>query len=257
MVQAFGWKDSVVVITGASSGIGAALAGEVSRRGGGVVLVARSADKLAAVAGSLGTPSLVVSADVTRRPDVDRVFSTAIDRFGKVDVWVNNAGRGITRPVEELTDEDVDTMVADNLKSALYGMQAAAKHFRARRAGQIVNVSSMLSRVPYVSFRSAYSASKAALNSLTESLRLDLARDVPEVVVTCVMPGVVKTDFGLNSFRGGADSRNFPHAQEVEEVAAVIADAIERRRGGDVYTRNDALDRVIAHVRALAGTGAS
>jgi NAD(P)-dependent dehydrogenase (short-subunit alcohol dehydrogenase family) len=253
MVQALDWKDSVVVITGASSGIGAALAREVSGRGGAVVLASRSAEKLAAVAESLRTPSLVVPADVTRRPDVDRVFSSAVERFGKVDVWVNNAGRGITRPVEELTDEDVDTMMTDNLKSALYGMQAAAKHFRARRAGQIINVSSMLARVPFVSFRSADSASKAALNSLTEALRLDLARDAPDVVVTCVMPGVVATDFGLNSLRGGADSRNFPHAQAVEEVVAIIADAIEHRRGGDVYTRADAPDRVVAHLRALAG----
>src|SRR5207253_5937308 len=99
-----------------------------------------------------------------------------------------------------------------------------------------------------------YSASKAALNSLTESLRLDLARDVPDVVVTCVMPGAVATDFGLNALHGGADSRNFPQAQSVEEVVAVIADAIEQRRGGEVYTRPDAADRVLAHLRALAGS---
>jgi NAD(P)-dependent dehydrogenase (short-subunit alcohol dehydrogenase family) len=259
MTQAASWRDRVVVVTGASSGIGAALAGEVSRRGGTVVLTARRADKLAEVAAPLVprlAPTLVVPGDVTRREDVDRVLAAAVDRFGKVDVWVNNAGRGITRSVEELTDEDVDTMIADNLKSALYGMQAAAKHFRDRRAGQIVNVSSMLARAPYASFRSAYSASKAALNSITESLRLDLARDVPDVVVTCVMPGVVATDFGLNAFRGGADSRSFPHAQSVEEVVAIIADAIEHRRGGDIYTRPDAADRVVAHLRALASTGA-
>jgi hypothetical protein len=71
------------------------------------------------------------------------------------------------------------------------------------------------------------------------------------------MPGVVATDFGLNAFRGGADSRNFPQAQPVEEVAAVIADAIEHRRGGDVYTRAEAPDRVVAHLRALAGAGTS
>lgn len=259
MTHASSWKDRVVVVTGASSGIGAGLAGEVSRRGGTVVLAARRAQKLEEVAAPLvprPAPTLVVPADVTRREDVNRILSAAVERFGKVDVWVNNAGRGITRTVEELEDEDVDTMIRDNLKSALYGMQAAAKHFRDRRAGHIVNVSSMLARVPFVSFRSAYSASKAALNSITESLRLDLARDVPEVVVTCVMPPVVATDFGLNAFRGGADSRSFPHAQSVEEVVTVIADAIEHRRGGDVYTRPDAADRVVAHLRALASSGA-
>ncbi len=253
MTQTSSWKDRVVVITGASAGIGAGLAREVARRGGSVVLAARRADKLVEVARGLRAPSLAVTADVTRRDDVARVLASAVERFGKVDAWVNNAGRGITRPVEEITDEDLDTMMTDNVKSALYGMQEAARHFRARKTGHIVNVSSMLGRTPFVSFRSAYSASKAALNSLTESLRLDLAREAPGIVVTCVMPGVVATDFGLNAFRGGADSRSFPGAQPVDEVAAILADAIEQRRGGDVYTHPEAVDRVLAHVRALAG----
>ena len=92
-----GWKDRVVVITGGSAGIGAALAREIGRRGGSVVIAARRADKLADVAASMSAPCATVQADVTRREDVARVLSSAIARYGKVDAWVNNAGRGISR----------------------------------------------------------------------------------------------------------------------------------------------------------------
>jgi NADP-dependent 3-hydroxy acid dehydrogenase YdfG len=251
-VSSFDWKSHVVVVTGASAGIGAALCREVARRGGSLVLVARREEKLREVAGSLTAPCAVVPADVTRREDVARVLATALERFGGVDAWVNNAGRGISRNVADLTDDDVDAMIRDNVKSALYGMQAVLPHFKARRRGHIVNVSSMLARIPYVSIRSAYSAAKHALNSLTENLRMELAKDYPDVRVTCVMPGVVATDFGLNAVGGGADSRALPGAQSPEEVAAIIADVVASGRTGDVYTRPEGLDRILQYLRDLA-----
>jgi NADP-dependent 3-hydroxy acid dehydrogenase YdfG len=246
------WKDRVVVVTGASAGIGAALAREIGRRGGSLVVAARRADKLAEVAASTPAPCETVPADVTRREDVERVLSAAIARYGKVDAWVNNAGRGISRTVEELTDEDVDAMVAINVKAALYGMQTVLPHFKERRRGHLINVSTMLARVPFVTIRSAYSATKLALNSLTENVRMDLSRDYPEIVVTCVMPGVVSTDFGLNALHGGADSRTLPNQQTPEQVAAIMADTLERGRGGDVYTGLGALERVLQYISGLA-----
>jgi NAD(P)-dependent dehydrogenase (short-subunit alcohol dehydrogenase family) len=131
-------------------------------------------------------------------------------------------------------------------------MQTAVPHFKERGRGHIVNVSSMLARVPFASFRSAYSAAKHALNSLTENLRSDLAKDFPQVRVTCVMPGVVATDFGLNALGGGVDSRTLPGAQSADEVAVVIADAVESGRAGDVYTRHEALERILQYLRDLA-----
>ena len=92
-------------------------------------------------------------------------------------------------------------MMTVNVKSALYGMQAIAPHFIARGRGQIVNVSSMLSRVPFATFRSAYNAAKAALNALTANARVDLAREHPGIQVTLVMPGLVRTDFQRNARR--------------------------------------------------------
>jgi NADP-dependent 3-hydroxy acid dehydrogenase YdfG len=251
-LSSFDWKNEVVVITGASAGIGAALAREVARRGGSLVLAARRAELLHEVAGSLAAPCAVVAADVTRRADVARVVSTAVERFGGVDAWVNNAGRGSSCHVADLTDDDIDTMIRDNVKSALYGMQAVLPHFKERRRGHLINVSSMLGRTPYASFRSAYSAAKHALNSLTENLRMDLAKDFPDVRVTTVMPGPVATEFGVNALGGGIDSRTIPGAQSADEVAATIAEVIATGRVGDVYTRSDGLERVIKYLRELA-----
>ncbi|MGZ3405310.1 MAG: SDR family oxidoreductase [Polyangia bacterium] len=245
------YDGKVVVITGASAGIGAALAEEIARRGGRVVLAARTADKLDALAARIGNGALAVPTDVTRRADVERLRDQALAVAGRIDVWVNNAGRGISKPLALLTDEDIDAMVRDNVKSALYGMQAVLPHLQARGDGTIANVSTMLSRVPFAPIRSAYSACKAALNSLTETLRMELREKFPKIRVLTVLPGVVATDFGNNALGGGPDSRSLPGAQPVDEVARVIADAL-LTRNGDVYTREGAVKVALGHVEALA-----
>src|SRR6185503_9941200 len=108
-------RDSVVVITGASAGIGAALAERVAQEGGRPVLVARREPELRAVAARCGGEALVMPADVTRRAEVERVVQQTLQRFGHIDVWVNNAGRGISRNVSELRDEDLDEMMLVNV----------------------------------------------------------------------------------------------------------------------------------------------
>jgi len=239
-------EKKVVVITGASAGIGAALAELVGRKGGRPVLAARREPELRQVAARSGPEALPVVADVTRREDVQRVLDAALARFGQVDVWVNNAGRGITRLVSELTDEDMDEMMRVNVKSALYGMQAVLPHFQSRGSGHLINVSSMLGRVPSVPFRSAYNAAKHALNALTANLRMELSEQHPGIHVSTVMPGPVATDFGFNALGGGPDSRRIPFAQTAEEVAAVIAGLVEHPRA-DVYTRPEFHQQVLAY----------
>jgi NAD(P)-dependent dehydrogenase (short-subunit alcohol dehydrogenase family) len=241
--------DRVVVVTGASGGIGAALAELLGRRGARPVLAARREPELAAAAARSGPQALAVVADVTRREDVERVLAVALARFAHVDAWVNNAGRGITRPVAELTDDDFDEMMRVNVKSALYGMQAVLPHFQARGRGHIVNVSSLLGRVPFASRRSAYSAAKHALNALTANLRMDLREAYPDIHVSTVSPGVVATDFGLHALGGGPDSRSMPFAQPVEEVAEVIAGVLAEPRP-DVYTRPEARRMVAGYFAA-------
>jgi NAD(P)-dependent dehydrogenase (short-subunit alcohol dehydrogenase family) len=174
----------------------------------------------------------------------------ALARFGHIDVWVNNVGQGITLPPSQLTDEDVDRVMQVNVKSALYGMQEVLPHFMERGEGQIVNVSSLLGRMPYAVFRSAYNGAKHFLNALTANFRMEFADTHPGIVFTLVSPGVVRTDFGKNALHGGPDSRQLPNSQSAEEVAAVIRDVIDSRRP-DVYTRAGARERVIEYYSRL------
>ena len=230
-------KDQVIVITGASAGIGAATAELVISRGARVVLAARRPDELAALASRLGDRAIAVPTDVTRRADNEQLRDRALAAFGQIDVWIANAGRGITRLVSELTDADVDDMMTVNLKSVLYGIQAVLPHFKQQKRGQIIAVSSGLSRFPFAPQRSAYSASKAAVNLLMASLRGELrGGGFSDIHAMTVMPGVVATEFGNNALHGGADNAKMPGAQPVGEVAEVIADLIESPRA-EVYTR--------------------
>jgi short-subunit dehydrogenase len=241
--------NKVIVITGASAGIGAALAELLARGGASLVLVARRKDVLDGVVRHCGSSAIGIAADMTDRGDVHRVVEEAIRRFGHVDVWINNVGRGISRLPSELTDADIDAMMQVNVKSALYGMQEILPHFKSRNSGHIINVSSMLGRMPTFLPRAAYSASKHFLNALTANFRTEIHGTHPGIQVSLVSPGVVATDFGLNAVHGGVDSRSIPGGQTSDEVAAVIASVIESRKA-DVYTRPDGHEAVARYYAA-------
>jgi short-subunit dehydrogenase len=243
-------NDKVIVITGASSGIGAALAEVIAGRGPrGLVLASRRGAELSAIAARLGGNTLTVVTDVTVRGEIDRLRDRALAQFGQIDVWVGNAGRGITRSVTQLTDADVDDMMATNVKSVLYGLQAVLPHFRDRKRGHLITVSSMLGRISMAPMRSAYSASKAAVTSLMTALRLELRAEFPDIHISTVMPGVVATAFGANALHGGPDSSALPMAQPVGEVATAIADLIEHPRA-ELYTRPELAQLVARYYSA-------
>jgi len=243
-----------IVITGASGGIGAALAARLGAEGHRVALAARREAELNDVARAIGANAIAVPTDVTRRADVERLRDRAIGAFGRVDVWVNNAGRGITRPVLELTDQELDEVMQVNVKSALYGMQTIVPHFIERGAGQVVNVSSFLSRVPYASYRSAYNAAKAALNALTANLRQDLAAKHPGIHVTLVMPGLVSTEFARHAVHGSPPlpPAVMAEAQSADEVAAAIAGVIAEPVA-EIYTNPRHRDVALEYFRDVAG----
>jgi NADP-dependent 3-hydroxy acid dehydrogenase YdfG len=255
-IDAFMQHQPVVVITGASSGIGAALARRLGRKGFRLVLAARRPKALQSVADEATGESLPVVADVTQRADVNRIRDEALARFGEIDVWVNNAGRGINAPVIELTDEQFDEMMAVNVKSALYGMQTVIPHFKQRGRGHLINVSSFLSRVPLATYRSAYNASKAALNALTANLRMDLRREFPDIHVSLVMPGMVTTEFARNAL-GGTPNVTWasarpgaaaPIIQNADDVAAAIDGLIAEPRE-EIYTQDGQRDAVLGYYR--------
>ena len=238
--------DKVVVITGASAGIGAATAQLLASQGMSLVLVARRREALEAVAARCGGRAVPVVADVAERAQVQRVVTQALARFGRIDVWINNAGQGISRPPSALSDDDVDQVMRQNVKTALYGMQEVLPHFKARGDGHVINVSSMLGRIPFAVIRSAYCGAKHFLNALTATMRAEVQQTHPGIQFSIVSPPVVRTDFGLNALHGGPDSRQLPDSQSAEEVAAVIATVIASRRA-DVYTRAGARDRVAGY----------
>ena len=198
-----------IVITGASSGLGAALA---------------------TVAAACATETLTVPTDVTRRADHAALRDAALARFGAVDVWINNAGQGIARPVLALSDDDVDQMVAVNVKSVLYGAQAIIPHFQARAPGgqgHLINVSSFLARVPLATLRSAYAGAKTMMNALSAMLRMDLARTDPGIHISVVMPGIITTPFAQNVVGTPPPPGAFtPPAAVAPQSAELVAEAI-------------------------------
>jgi short-subunit dehydrogenase len=242
-------KDKVIVITGGSAGIGAAVATTAVARGAKVVVAARRKPELDALVAKLGSNAHAVVMDATSRADNERLRDEAIAKFGHIDVWIANAGRGLSRAPSQLTDADIDEMTAVNVKSVLYSFQAPLAHWKARKAGHIIAVSSGLSRLPLAAFRSAYSASKAAVNLLMASLRLELRAEFPGIHVSTIIPGIVATQFGANALHGGVDSRTIPNAQPVEEVADVICGVIEKPRA-EVYTRPQMLELVARYFSA-------
>ena len=243
-------SERVIVITGASSGIGEASAVLLASRGDTVVIVARRVEPLQMVADRCNGRAHAIAADMSQRTEVRRVVGESIEAHGRIDVWINNVGQGITRPPSRLTDEDIDVVMRVNVKSALYGMQEPLPHFKERGEGHFINISSMLGRIPYAMPRSAYCGAKHFLNALTATFREEVHATHPRIQVSLVSPGVVWTNFGLNALHGGPDSRQFPDGQTSEDVAEVIA-AVVNSREPDVYTRAGLRDRVIDYYSSL------
>ena len=218
-------SGKVVIITGASSGIGAATAQAFSTAGARVVLAARDAAKLEAVAHGLVAPALVVPTDVADRAAVAALVERTAETFGGVDIVINNAGVGLAAPVAELAFDDFQQALAVDLFGPLALTQAALPHMRrrnpeGRKGGQLIYVSSVvgLRALPYLG---GYAATKAALDRLTESLRVELRGS--GVAVTLVRPGTTRTGFAEHRLGSGHERRRIqPRAAPPDQVAHVI-----------------------------------
>ena len=248
-------EKKVAVVTGASAGIGAELCKKLGADGWCVALAARRRRELDETASQSGENTLVVLTDVTKRAEVERLKNEALQKFGKIDVWVNNAGRGIGRKVMDLNEADFDEIMSVNVKSALFGMWTVVPYFQQQGKGHVINISSFLGRVPFASFRSAYNAAKSALNMLTANLRIDLRRTHPDIKVSLVMPGMVSTDFAKNALYGtppmpqGASNRfSF---QTPQEVADILVDLIKNPKP-EIYTSPSSAETAKAYYADVA-----
>jgi NADP-dependent 3-hydroxy acid dehydrogenase YdfG len=183
----------VVAITGASSGIGEAVARRLAAAGAAVVLGARRAERLAALAAEVeaaGGRAAAVPTDVTRREDVVRLVAAATERFGRLDVLVNNAGLMPLSPLRDRKVDEWDRMVDVNLRGTLHGIAAALPVFDAQQSGHFVNVSSVADRGVFPT-AAVYCATKFAVRALSEGLRLEAGRHVR---VTLVAPGATESE---------------------------------------------------------------
>jgi len=187
----------VVLITGASEGIGAACAGAFRKRGARLSLMARSEEKLRAAG---GPDALLTAGDVTLPEVRQAAVQRTLEHFGAVDILVNNAGMGLYAPAWDTPMEDARRLFELNFFAPLGMAQAVAPHMRTRGAGMIVNVSSVAGKVT-LPWLTLYSASKYALGSLTDGLRMELARDGIQTMTVC--PGYVRTDFQRHALGDG------------------------------------------------------
>jgi NADP-dependent 3-hydroxy acid dehydrogenase YdfG len=187
-------EGKVVVITGASSGMGAAAARHLSAQGATVVLGARRIERLQALVGEItaaGGKALAVATDVTDRGQVQRLVDAAVATYGRIDVLVNNAGIMPLSPLERLKFDEWDRMIDVNLRGVLYGIAAALPHMTARKSGHIINLSSVAGHKVFGG-SAVYSATKFGVRALSEGLRMEVKPY--NIRTTIICPGAVKTE---------------------------------------------------------------
>src|SRR6266478_3204542 len=187
--------DKVVVITGASSGIGESTARLLARHGAKVVLGARRKDRLDAAVKEIsaaGGTAVSVAVDVTKRAEVKGLIRAAVDGFGRVDVIVNDAGIMSIAPIDALKVEEWDRMIDVNLKGLLYGVAAVLPSMQKQKQGHIVNIASVLGFKVFAPGGTVYSATKFAVRAVTEGLRIELKAD--NIRCTMISPAAVATE---------------------------------------------------------------
>ena len=225
-------QDKVAVITGASMGIGEAIAKLFVDEGAKVVLCARNLERTKEAEQRIGrgTNTLSLSCDVSRREQVDAVVAETLKRFGRIDIWVNNAGYGLNDAVADMDIAEFKRMFDTNLFGAVECMQAVIPVMRRQGGGDIVNISSVSGHIatPYMS---GYAATKHAMNAIGKAARMELLRHNINVLTVC--PGYIATDFVKNMVKGKHSERvgsSVKYAVGPEVVAKDTLKGLLRRK---------------------------
>ncbi|MEU5538055.1 SDR family oxidoreductase [Streptomyces sp. NPDC020362] len=232
-----GIKGKVVAITGASGGIGEATALLLAERGARLVLGARRTDRLADLVDRIekaGGAAVQIRTDVTRRDDLKALVALALERFGRLDVLVGNAGSGTISPLDDLRVDEWDQMVDVNVKGVLHGIGAALPVFRAQGAGHFVTTASTAA-FRIVPNMAVYAGTKVAVRAICEGLRQEAGDGLR---VTVVSPGPVATDFAEASTNSRVRAQIMEMRDRIaippEAVARAISFAVEQPAGVDV-----------------------
>jgi NADP-dependent 3-hydroxy acid dehydrogenase YdfG len=222
-------REQVIVITGASSGIGMATALRAAEEGAKVVLAARSENALASIADQIrskGGEAIHVAADVANREHVERVAAKAIDRFGRFDTWVNDAGVAIYGRLDQVTDEDSRRLFDINFWGVVNGSLVALDHLRAR-GGSLINVGSEVSDA-VVPLQGMYTASKHAVKGFTDALRVEVEQvDHAPVSITLIQPTAVNTPYPEHAKNYMDKEPKLPRPIDPYKVAKAILHAAE------------------------------
>ena len=212
----------IVVVTGASMGIGEAIAKIFSDHGASVIMLSRDAARIEAARARIGHSerTLAMACDVRHREDIDRAVGLTLHHFQRIDVWINNAGHGLLDSVAQMEMPACREMFDTNLFGAVAAMQAVIPVMQQQAGGTIINVSSVAGHIP-VPFHAAYSATKFALNAIGKAASVELRKEGIHVLTVC--PGYVRTGFGENAVHGNELKRVRPGA-----VRGITAERVAR-----------------------------
>lgn len=231
-------KGKVVIITGASSGMGEAAAKHLSAQGAIIVLGARRADRIEKLAKDIqktGEKALAVTVDVTQRGQVKGLVDAVAEQFGRVDVIINNAGIMPLSPIDRLNFEEWNSMIDVNIKGVLNGIAAVLPYMKAQKSGQIINTSSVAGHKIF-NGSAVYSATKFAVRALTEGLRMEVKPY--NIRTTIVCPGAVKTELLEHITESDIQQANKDYVGEVgispDSFARVVAFAISQPEDVDI-----------------------
>jgi short-subunit dehydrogenase len=223
-------KNKVIIVTGASDGIGLAVARKLAHAGAKVVLAARSDEKLAALAHEL-PGSVAVHTDMTQQTDIQNLIDRTMEIDGRIDILINNAGQGMYGPAESIDIDKYKHIMNLNVYGPLYAMQLVIPKMREQGGGMILNISSRVSK-NYFPNLSAYASTKYALNALSLTARDELKKD--NIIVSVFHPKMTSTSFGKNALGTRPDFGDRPRTPGMEvDTPEQVADKVLEQIGSE------------------------